>query len=95
MKVLNVEKLHSFSRKHNQAKGALDSWYDEVIRENWKTTQDIRNRFNSADFLPDNRVIFNIKGNNYRLVVQVIYQAGIVIVEKVGTHAEYDKWRLK
>lgn len=93
--VLNVEKLHSFSRKHNQAKGALDSWYDEVIRENWKTTQDIRNRFNSADFLPNNRVIFNIKGNNYRLVVQVVYQAGMVIVERVGTHAEYDKWRLK
>ncbi|EKD0838829.1 type II toxin-antitoxin system HigB family toxin, partial [Escherichia coli] len=74
---------------------ALDSWYDEVIRENWKTTQDIRNRFNSADFLPNNRVIFNIKGNNYRLVVQVVYQAGMVIVERVGTHAEYDKWRLK
>ncbi|EFT3194198.1 type II toxin-antitoxin system HigB family toxin, partial [Escherichia coli] len=51
--------------------------------------------FNSADFLPNNRVIFNIKGNNYRLVVQVVYQAGMVIVERVGTHAEYDKWRLK
>ncbi|EOR7631858.1 type II toxin-antitoxin system HigB family toxin, partial [Escherichia coli] len=44
---------------------------------------------------PNNRVIFNIKGNNYRLVVQVVYQAGMVIVERVGTHAEYDKWRLK
>jgi len=95
MKVLNVEKLHSFSRKHNQAKGALDAWYDEVSRENWKTTQDIRNRYNSVDFLSGNRVIFDIRGNNYRLVVQVIYQAGTVIVENVGTHAEYDRWRLK
>lgn len=95
MKVLNVEKLHSFSRKHNQAKGALDSWYDEVIREKWTTSQDIRNRYNSVDFLHDNRVIFNIKGNNYRLVVEVIYQAGMVIIERVGTHAEYDRWRLK
>lgn len=95
MKVLNLEKLHAFSRKHNQAKGALDAWHDEVKRESWKTTLDIRKRFNSADFLPNNRVIFNIKGNNYRLVVQVVYQAGMVIVEKVGTHAEYDRWRLK
>lgn len=84
MKVLNVEKLHSFSRKHNQAKGALDSWYDEVTREKWTTSQDIRKRYNSVDFLHDNRVIFNIKGNNYRLVVEVIYQAGMVIIERVG-----------
>ncbi|AVW78060.1 TPA: type II toxin-antitoxin system HigB family toxin [Klebsiella pneumoniae] len=95
MKVLNVEKLHSFSRKHNQAKGALDSWYDEVKRDEWKTSQDIRDRYNSVSFLHDNIVIFNIKGNNYRLVVEVIYQAGIVIIERVGTHAEYDRWRLK
>ena len=95
MKVLNVEKLHSCSRKHNQAKGALDSWYDEVKRDEWKTSQDIRDRYNSVSFLHDNIVIFNIKGNNYRLVVEVIYQAGIVIIERVGTHAEYDRWRLK
>lgn len=95
MKVLNIEKIHTFCRKHNQAKGALDSWYDEVTGEAWKTTQDIRNRYNSADFLPGNRVIFNIKGNNYRLVVEVIYKAGMVIIERVGTHAEYDRWRLK
>ena len=90
-----MEKIHTFCRKHNQAKGALDSWYDEVTGEAWKTTQDIRNRYNSADFLPGNRVIFNIKGNNYRLVVEVIYKAGMVIIERVGTHAEYDRWRLK
>ncbi|AWO80690.1 type II toxin-antitoxin system HigB family toxin [Serratia marcescens] len=95
MKVLNVDKLHSFSRKHNQAKGALDSWYDEVKRENWKSPHDIRKRFNTADFLPQNRVVFDIKGNNYRLVVQIVYQAGVVIVERVGTHAEYDRWRLR
>lgn len=95
MKVINLEKLHSFSRKHSQAKGALDSWHDEVKRANWATPQDIRNRFNSVDFLSDRRVIFNIKGNNYRLVVQVIYQAETVIIVDVGTHAEYNRWKLK
>ncbi|MDD2863960.1 MAG: type II toxin-antitoxin system HigB family toxin [Methylococcales bacterium] len=53
--------------------------------------QDIKNRYSSADFLAENRVIFDIKGNHYRLVVKVRYQGGIVVIEWVGTHAEYDK----
>ena len=60
----------------------------------WKTTQDIRNRFNSADFLSNNRVVFNIGGNNFRLVVIVYYSAGILKIDRIGTHAEYDKWDL-
>jgi len=95
MKVRGLEKLHEFSEKHNQVKGALEAWYDEVCRCSWKVPQDIKNRYPSADFLANNRVIFNIKGNNYRLVVQVVYIAGVVVIDRVGTHAEYDKWRLK
>lgn len=94
MKVRGVEELKKFSQKHNQAKGALDAWYQEVCLADWKTPQDIKNRFSSADFRPKNRVIFDIKGNSYRLVVHVIYINGTVIIEKVGTHAEYDKWSL-
>ena len=56
-----------------------------------KCPKDIKNRYRSADFLADNRVIFDIGGNNYRLVVKVRYQGSIVLVEWVGTHAEYDK----
>jgi mRNA-degrading endonuclease HigB of HigAB toxin-antitoxin module len=59
--------------------------------KNWKTPHDIKRRYRSADFLADNRVIFDIKGNSYRLVVKVRYQNGLVVVEWVGTHAEYDK----
>ena len=94
MKVRGLEELHKFIRKHNQAKGPLEAWYDEVCRANWKTPQDIRDRFNHVDFRPQNRVIFDIKGNTYRLVVQVIYIAGVVVAEKIGTHAEYDRWSL-
>ncbi|WP_439037948.1 type II toxin-antitoxin system HigB family toxin [Enterobacter hormaechei] len=94
MIVIGLEELQRFIKKHNQAKGPLEAWYDEACRAKWKTPQDIKNRFSHADFRPNNRVIFNIKGNDYRLVVQVVFVAGTVIVEQVGTHAEYDKWRL-
>ncbi|MEO5341843.1 MAG: type II toxin-antitoxin system HigB family toxin [Gammaproteobacteria bacterium SHHR-1] len=57
----------------------------------WQCPNDIKRRFPSADFLSDNRVIFNIKGNHYRLVVKAAYQAGILRIEWVGTHAEYSK----
>ena len=94
MKVRGLEELHKFIKKHNQAKGSLEAWHDEVCRANWKTPQDIKDKYNHVDFRPKNRVIFNIKGNDYRLVVQVIYIAGVVVIEKIGTHAEYDRWRL-
>ncbi len=68
---------------------------NEVKTASWKTTHDIKKRYSTASFLSNNRIIFNIKGNDYRLVVQVIYVNGIVNIEYIGTHAEYDKWRLK
>jgi len=91
MKVLARNKLTDFMRKHASSKKALEAWYAEAERSNWQTPQDIKNRFASADFLTDNRVIFNIKGNHFRLVVKVRYQGGIVVVEWVGTHADYSK----
>jgi len=57
----------------------------------WKTPQDIKIRYASASFLTNNKVIFNIKGNNHRLVVAVFYQNGTAVIEWIGTHAEYDK----
>ncbi|NRB40897.1 MAG: type II toxin-antitoxin system HigB family toxin [Pseudomonadales bacterium] len=91
MKVIGRDKLLQFSQSHSNVKSVLDGWFSEAENANWKTPQDIRNRYRSADFLADNRVIFNIKGNHYRLVVKVRYQNGIVVVEWVGTHAEYSK----
>jgi len=91
--VLGRNMLDAFGRKHADAKHALDAWFHETSDQAciWKTTQDIKNRYRSADFLSDNRVIFNIKGNHYRLLVRVRYQGGIVVIEWVGTHAEYSK----
>ncbi|MDV7105388.1 type II toxin-antitoxin system HigB family toxin [Vibrio sp. TH_r3] len=91
MKVLGRDKLVKFYKKHANAKSALEAWFSEAEKAAWKTPQDIKNRYGSADFLADNKVIFNIKGNHYRLVVKVRYQNGIAVVEWVGTHAQYDK----
>jgi len=91
VRILGRDKLLQCGKKHADAKGALEAWFKEAEESSWQTTQDIKNRYRSADFLADNRVIFNIKGNHYRLVVKVRYQNGIVVVEWVGTHAEYSK----
>lgn len=91
MKVFNRDKLIKFSNKYAAAKGALDAWFSEAEQAEWKKPQDIKNRYRSADFLANNRVIFNIKGNHYRLVVKIRYQNSITVIEWVGTHAEYDK----
>ena len=91
MIIFGLEKLLAFSQKHSDAKGALARWIERVESAKWRTPQDIKNEYRSADFLSGNRVIFNIKGNNYRLLVQVLFRDDGVIVEWVGTHAEYDK----
>lgn len=91
MKVLARNKLTDFMRKHASSRRALEAWFAEAERGDWQTPQDIKDRFSSTDFLADNRVIFNIRGNHFRLVVKVRYRNGIVVVEWVGTHAEYSK----
>ena len=91
MRILGLPRLEAFKKDHADARGGLDAWQMDVERENWRTPHDIKRRYRSADFLPDNRVIFDIKGNSYRLVVKVRYQNGLVVIEWVGTHAQYDK----
>ena len=81
-------------QKHARSMTPLTAWLQDVKDSNWLTPSDSKNRYNSADFLSKNRVVFNIGGNNFRLVVVVRYQNGVVEIEKIGTHAEYNKWKL-
>jgi mRNA interferase HigB len=91
MRVIARKTLRSFWEKHRDAESELAAWIAEAERSQWKTPQDILDRFRFADILPGNRVVFNIKGNHYRLVVKIHYNAGIVYIRFVGTHAEYDR----
>ena len=91
MNVVTARKLQEFWTKHPNAKGPLSAWLKIVKRADWKDTHDVKADFRSADFIEDNRVIFNIGGNNYRLVVRISYTFKQILVKFVGTHAEYDK----
>lgn len=91
MNVLKRKTLIDYGKSYSDAKGQLDAWYDEAVKAHWTGPQEIKDRYASASFLHNNMVIFNIKGNRYRLVVKVNYQSQIVSVKWFGTHAEYDK----
>ena len=93
MRILGLLVLEEFEKKHANSRGALEAWRAEVERAKWRATGDIKKRYPAADFLANNRVIFNIKGNTYRLVVTIGYEQGFVFVEWIGTHAEYSKKR--
>lgn len=94
MTIVGRQVVEKFMRKHANSRASLAAWLDEAEAAEWKTPQDIKDRYRSADFLSGNRVVFDIGGNNYRLVVLVRYQNGILLIQRVGTHAEYSKWRL-
>ncbi|MFC1923176.1 type II toxin-antitoxin system HigB family toxin [Chloroflexota bacterium] len=90
MRVISVRKLRDCWQDHRDVEGALKSWHAEVKSAQWNTPDDVKQRYPSADILPGNRVVFNIKGNHYRLVVKIHYNTGIVYIRFVGTHAVYD-----
>ena len=91
MRVVSRIHISDFIRKHPDAKKSMESWYHEAIDANWITSMDIKKRYSSASFLKDNFVIFNIKGNSYRLVIKVSYKNSVVLIKWIGTHAEYNK----
>lgn len=84
-------RLRDFWQRHPDAEQPLKAWHDEAKHARWTTPQDIRNRYASASFVGRNRVVFNIKGNDYRLVVAVAYGFQAVYIKFIGTHAEYDR----
>ncbi len=91
MNVISKKTLVLFYEKHSASKSALEAWHAEARKAQWETPEDIKREYGNASFLQDNRVVFNIKGNDYRLVVHIDYKRHIVRVKIVGTHSEYDK----
>ena len=90
MRVLSVKTLRDFWTRHPGAKQPLLAWHDEACKAEWKQPADIKTQYASASILKNRRVVFNIKGNDYRLIVAVAYKLGIVYIKFVGTHAQYD-----
>jgi len=93
MKVVGRKELERFAQKHADVRGQIDVWLAEVEDAEWESTTDIKSRYAHASFLANNRVIFNLKGNNYRLDTKISFKNQIVVVVRIGTHAEYTKWK--
>jgi mRNA interferase HigB len=87
------EFVASLAGRKDQAavKTALDAWFDEVSKAAWKNTAEVKRRYATASIVNAERIVFNIKGNDYRLVVAVDFGKGIVWIKWIGTHKEYDK----
>ena len=91
MRIIAVGTLRDFWRKHHDAEIPLRSWYAGVSRASWHGPADVKAAYRNASFVANNRVVFNIKGNVYRLVVAVHYNRGMIFIRFVGAHRAYDK----
>ena len=91
MHIISRKPLREFSGKHPPAKTPLDAWFAETSRAEWGSFADVKATYGTADVVAGNRVIFNIGGNKYRLVVWINYPYRVVYVRFIGTHAKYDE----
>lgn len=91
MRVIAISTLRTFWEKYPDAQTPLKAWFALASRAQWKSPSDIKATYRNASFAANNRVVFNVKGNDYRLVVLVRYDKGLLFVKFVGTHAQYDK----
>lgn len=91
MRIIKIKTLKDFWDTHKDSEIPLRTWYSSVKREIWKSTSDIKDKYRNASFLANNRVVFNIHGNKYRLVVRVNYDFQIVYIRFIGSHKDYDK----
>ena len=90
MHLVSIPPLLAFAAKHPAAKQAVLSWVDEVKKANWAQPSEIKAQYASVSILESRRVVFNLKGNDYRLIVAVAYKTGFVFVKFIGTHKKYD-----
>lgn len=91
MRIFVRRTLIEFWKQHSDAEQQLKSWFAEAKNAQWRTPADVKRKFGSASIIADNRVVFNIAGNKYRLIVKIHYNTGFLYIRFIGTHAEYDK----
>ena len=93
MHVVALRNLQSYwhQPRRSAAQGALEAWFAEAQLAQWTCPQDVKNQYANASIIANNRVVFNIKGNDFRLIVAIAYRMQYVYVKFIGTHAQYDK----
>lgn len=91
MVILIKKTIQEFAFKHPKSAPALNKWYNTVKKADWATKADIREDFNHVDYISNDRYVFNIMGNNFRLVAMIFFDKRTVYIRFIGTHNEYDK----
>jgi len=91
MRVIGKQQLDKFCEKHVDVRSQISSWLAEVENAEWQNPNELKTRYPSAS-LVEKRVVFNLKGNKYRLLVRIDYKRQLIRIEKIGTHEEYDRW---
>lgn len=91
MRIVSYLKIKEFIKLHPNSETALKEWYNKTRKKDWHTLADIKQTFNNVDYVGNNRYIFNIRGNNYRLVAIIVLVSKKVYIRFIGTHKEYDK----
>ena len=97
MRVISKRTLKEFYEQsvYQDSQPCFESWYHVVLKFEWKSPNEIKAQYKSASIVGDNKVVFNICGNKYRLIVKINYHAGIVFIKFVGTHKQYDKIKVE
>jgi len=91
MRIIAHRTILIYGKQHADAKTALDNWYRTVKSAVWKDFKDVKGTFNDADYVGNQRYVFNIKGNSYRLIGKILFVQQIIYIRFIGTHREYDK----
>lgn len=91
MRIVTFLRIKEFVEKHSDADIALRDWYKKTQNAEWKSFSDVKETFNSVDYVGNSRFVFNIKGNNYRLVAIIIFASQKMYIRFIGTHKDYDK----
>ncbi len=90
-RILAKSTLREFWEKHPDSEQYLKTWYENAMKSNWNTPADIKQSYASASILKDSRVVFNIKGNSYRMIVKFNFEKQWAFIRFIGTHQEYDQ----
>ena len=91
MRIVSKKTLVAFYKENKDAEIALRDWYSKAEEANWETFNDVKKTFNTADFIGNKRVVFNIRGNKYRLITLILFRIKMVYIRFIGTHKDYDK----
>ncbi|HRN55360.1 MAG TPA: type II toxin-antitoxin system HigB family toxin [Agriterribacter sp.] len=94
MVIISYRTIREYTDKHKDVEDQLNNWYSLTERSDWANFNEMRQLFNSADAVGNDLYVFNIKGNDYRLIVRIIFRVRTVYIKFIGTHKEYDKVNL-